>query len=94
MQRDRKHHRSNAELSPVDAVGSHGKPSYGVFFAYAQNNRCRSAVLKERNGSDKRVGGSHSFRTLFKRLKVYVIQVYYMNAFTFLTTPMELCGYA
>ena len=43
-QYDRKHRRSNAVASPLDAVGSHRTPSDGAHFEHAKNKRRRSAI--------------------------------------------------
>ena len=42
-QYERKHHRSNAVASPLDAVGSHRTPSDGAQFEHTQNKHRRSA---------------------------------------------------
>ena len=49
-QYDRKHFRSNAMTSSLDAVGSNRTPTDGAQFEHAQNKRRGNAALKERSG--------------------------------------------
>ena len=52
-QYERKHHRSNAVASPLDAVGSHRTPSDGAHFEHTQNKHRRSAFARRPNRAQR-----------------------------------------
>ena len=52
-QYERKHHRSNAVASPLDAVGSHRTPSDGAHFEHTQNKHRRSVFARRPNRAQR-----------------------------------------